>query len=122
MQQGQDSGAAQGSAYAPQTYGSGYPTTYQQGYGVAPYGGYGGYGAPRSGTKTFFIAGLLSLIPFVGVGMAAIYYFTKQQPDAFDGGKAAGASFVAGIASLVVAVIIVAVAVVVIVGLGQASR
>lgn len=117
MHQGSESGVAQGSAYAPQTYGSVYPSPDQQAYGASPYGG---YGAPRSGTKTFFIAGLLSLIPFVGFGMAAIYYYTKQQPHAFDGGKAAGATFVAGLAALVVVGIIYAVIVAAIVVIAQA--
>ncbi len=112
----QESNVSQGSAYAPQPTWDGYPPA-QQPYGMAPYGG---YGAPRSGTKTFFVAGLLSLIPFVGFGMAAIYYYTKQQPNAFDGGKAAGATFVAAIAALVVAGIIYAVLFMVILAAAQA--
>jgi hypothetical protein len=93
MYQGQAADGFPVGGYAPQAYGG----------HASPYAGaYGGYEPPRSGTKTFFIAGLLSLIPLVGFGMAAIYYYTKDQPHAFDGGKAAGAGFVAFLAACAV--------------------
>ncbi len=79
----------------------------------------GGYGPPRSGTKTFFVAGLLTLIPIAGLGMAAIYYFTKQQPTAFDGGKVAGSAIVAVLAGIVIWAIIYFVFFVLLVGLNR---
>ncbi len=97
--QGTDGGGSVG--YVAPTYG-GHGSPYPGAYGGAS----SGYPAPRSGTKTFFIAGLLSLIPFVGFGMAAVYYYTKDQPTAFDGGKAAGASFVAFLAACAVGILI----------------
>ncbi len=52
--------------------------------------------------------------------MAAIYCYTRQQPHAFDGGKAAGATFVAAVAALVVVGIIYALLFLAIVAFSQA--
>ena len=63
--------------------------------------------APRPLWKTWLFSILLSLIPFVGSSIAVIYVYTRKRPDAFDGGKAFGATMVYAL-YLIIPVVIVA--------------
>ena len=92
--------ATQGDACARQGSGA-----FQSPCPAAP-GAYGGIPVPRHSPKTSFIAGLLSPIVFVGFGMATVHPDSKDRPSAFDGGKAAGAGFVAFVAACAAVILI----------------
>lgn len=67
---------------------------------------------PRPFWKTLLVSMLLCLIPVIGWSMASMYVVTRQEPDRYDAGAAAGAgAFLVLWALLITMVVAIVVAV-----------
>jgi hypothetical protein len=60
--------------------------------------------APRPLWQTLVVGGLLSFLPVVGVSMATMYWLTRDEPDQFRAGEAAGAGVMVIVMGVLVAV------------------
>ncbi|MFT4041483.1 MAG: hypothetical protein QM692_25085 [Thermomicrobiales bacterium] len=98
-------GGAPPAAYGPGNTSS-YPYPPVSGYGMAPYL----YGqSPRPFWKTFVFGLLLTLIPFVGAGMAVVYIYTRNRPNDYNAGEAALAGLMLFVFALIAAAAFLAV-------------
>lgn len=66
----------------------------------------GEVGRRRPAWKTILVAGLLHVIPFLGSGVAAVYVYTHNDPDAFH----PGAAIMAGVGALASLLVLIGIA------------